>query len=56
MKLVTVAKAAEAVDMSDRSIHRLLDEGRLTAYRLSGGRAVRVDLNELLALFGAAEQ
>lgn len=56
MKLITIAKAAEAVDMSERSIHRLIDEGRLNAYRLSGGRAVRVNMPELLALFGAADQ
>lgn len=46
----SIALAAETVGCSDRTIRRWISEGRLTGYRL-GSRAIRVDLNELDALF-----
>ncbi|MFI7581709.1 helix-turn-helix domain-containing protein [Kocuria kalidii] len=56
MQLVTVAKAAEALDLSTRTLQNMCSDGRLTAYRLSGGRSVRVDLDELMSLFGVNDQ
>lgn len=52
--LTTVPKAAAAVDLSTRTIWRMLNDGRLTPYRLPGGRAVRVDLDELVGTLRGA--
>lgn len=54
MQLVTIARASETTDLSTRTIHKMLSDGRLSRYRLDAGRAVRVDLDELLALFREA--
>lgn len=51
MELVTVKAAAEAVEVSARTLQNMLSDGRLTRYRLKGGRTVRVDLDELRAQF-----
>ncbi|MCM3484080.1 helix-turn-helix transcriptional regulator [Kocuria rosea] len=53
MNRVTVKEAAEASGLSTRTIQNMLTDGRLTRYKLAGGRAVRVDLDELTRLFRA---
>ena len=55
-RYVKIAAAAEYLQVTDRTIRAMIADGRLTGYR-SGGRLVRVDLNELDAAmkpFGGA--
>ncbi len=55
-RYVKIADAAEYLDVTDRTIRQMIADGRLTGYR-SGGRLVRVDLNEVDAAmqpFGGA--
>lgn len=56
MKLVPIKTGAKHAAVSTRTIEILLRDGRLTRYRLTGGRAVRIDLDELLALFVPTEE
>lgn len=52
----TTQKAADYLGVTDRTIRQMVADGRLRAYR-SGGRVVRIDLNELDAAmepFGGA--
>jgi len=42
----TTRKAADYLGVTDRTIRQMVADGRLRAYR-SGGRVVRIDLNEL---------
>ena len=42
----TTQKAADYLGVTDRTIRQMVADGRLRAYR-SGGRVVRIDLNEL---------
>lgn len=49
--LGTVKEAADRISVSSRTIENMLRDGRLTKYRLAGGRSVRVDIDELLSLF-----
>lgn len=51
MRLTTIAKGAAELDLSERTVYRLMDEGKLTKYQLEGGRAVRVDMDQLYSLF-----
>lgn len=48
-----VADAAEYVGVSEKTIRRLIDSGRLTTYRL-GPRIVRVDLGQVDRLMSGA--
>jgi excisionase family DNA binding protein len=51
-----IAEAAEYLDVTTRTVHQMIADGRLTGYR-SGPRLVRVDLNEIDAAmqpFGGA--
>ncbi|GLE52325.1 excisionase family DNA-binding protein [Mycobacterium montefiorense] len=51
-----IAEAADYLQVTDRTIRQMIADGRLTGYR-SGGRLVRIDLNELDAAmkpFGGA--
>ena len=55
-RYIKIAAAAEYLDVTTRTIRQMIADGRLTGYR-SGGRLVRVDLNELDAAmkpFGGA--
>ncbi len=55
-RYVKIADAAEYLQVTDRTIRQMIADGRLTGYR-SGGRIVRVDLNEIDAAmqpFGGA--
>ena len=45
---VTIAEAAEYLQISDRTVRRLIADGELTGYRMGQSRrVVRVDLNEI---------
>ena len=46
---LTIQQAAEAKNLSTKTIRRYISSGRLTAYRV-GPRAIRVDRESLLAL------
>lgn len=55
-RYVKIAEAADYLQVTDRTIRQMIADGRLTGYR-SGGRLIRVDLNELDAAmkpFGGA--
>lgn len=55
-RYVKIAEAAEYLQVTDRTIRQMIADGRLCGYR-SGGRLVRVDLNEVDAAmkpFGGA--
>jgi excisionase family DNA binding protein len=44
-RYVSMAKATEYADCSDKTLRRLIAQGRITGYKL--GRVIRIDLNEL---------
>jgi excisionase family DNA binding protein len=55
-KYVSILQAAEYLGVTDRTIRKMIADGRLTGYR-SGKRLVRVDLNQVdaaLKPFGGA--
>lgn len=45
-RLISLAAAAERLDVCPRTIRRYIAAGRLTAYRI-GPRLIKIDLNEL---------
>jgi excisionase family DNA binding protein len=45
--LVTVKAAAKYLGVTERTVRRMIDDGRLTGYRLEGSKFIRVDLNEV---------
>lgn len=46
---VSVKSAANYLGVAERTVRRMIEDGRLTGYRLEGARFVRVDLNEVKA-------
>jgi excisionase family DNA binding protein len=45
---VAIAEAAECLQISDRTVRRLIADGELTGYRKGQShRVIRVDLNEI---------
>jgi excisionase family DNA binding protein len=46
-RIVTQQQAAQAVGVHARTIRNWISEGLITGYRLPGGRAIRVDLEEI---------
>lgn len=54
-RLLTVAHAAEALDCSVRTVHRLRLSGRLRGVRLSAGGVWRIDAASIDALLGSPE-
>ena len=47
-RYVTVREAADYLQISDRTVRRLIADGELTGYRMGRSRRViRVDLNEI---------
>ncbi len=55
-RYVTIADAADYLNVTTRTIRQMIADGRLTGYR-SGSRLVRLDLNEIDAAmrpFGGA--
>lgn len=48
-RYVSIATAAEYLEMTEAGVRKFIAEGRLTGYRV-GKRAIRVDLHEVDAL------
>ena len=48
--IVTQQQAARAIGVGDRTIRNWISEGLITGYRLPSGRAIRVDLDEIVAM------
>jgi excisionase family DNA binding protein len=47
-RYITVAEVAEYLQISDRTVRRLLSDGELTGYRMGRSRrTIRVDLSEI---------
>jgi len=47
-RYITVAETAEYLQISPRTVRRLITDGELTGYRMgSARRTIRVDLNEV---------
>lgn len=47
-RYITIAEAADYLQISDRTVRRLITDGELTGYRMgSSRRTIRVDLNEV---------
>jgi excisionase family DNA binding protein len=47
-RYVTIAEAAEYLQISDRTVRRLIADGELTGYRMGRSRRViRIDLDEV---------
>ena len=46
-KLVTQQQAAAELGVCERTIRNWISRGHITGYRLPGGRAIRVDINEI---------
>jgi excisionase family DNA binding protein len=45
---ITIAEAAEYLQISDRTVRRLIADGELIDYRMGrSGRVIRVDLDEI---------
>lgn len=45
---ITITEAAEYLQISDRTVRRLITDGELTGYRVGrSSRLIRVDLNEI---------
>ncbi len=47
-RYITIAEAAEYLQISGRTVRRLITDGELNGYRMGrSGRTIRVDLNEI---------
>lgn len=47
-RYITIGEAAEYLQISDRTVRRLIADGELTGYRMGrSSRLIRVDLNEI---------
>ncbi|MGO9102225.1 MAG: excisionase family DNA-binding protein [Mycobacterium sp.] len=47
-RYITIAEAAEYLQISDRTVRRLIADGELTGYRMGKSRRViRLDFNEI---------
>ncbi|MGY4650501.1 excisionase family DNA-binding protein [Mycobacterium sp. URHB0021] len=47
-RYITIAETAEYLQISDRTVRRLIADGELTGYRMGRSRrTIRVDLNEI---------
>lgn len=54
LEMLTVADVARALKLSQRTVHRMIDEGDLAVVRIR--RAIRVHRSTLAALVGAPER
>ena len=52
----TVQETAELLKLSERTIHRYINKGKLRAYRIAGERKLRIKGEDLLALLEPVEQ
>lgn len=46
-RYISIADAAEYLEVSDRTVRRMIADRELTGYRMGRGRTLRVDLNEI---------
>ncbi|WP_006247204.1 excisionase family DNA-binding protein [Mycolicibacterium tusciae] len=47
-RYISIAEAADYLQVSDRTVRRLIADGELTGYRMGRSRrTIRVDLNEI---------
>jgi excisionase family DNA binding protein len=46
-RIVTQQEAAKALSITDRTVRAWIAQGKIVGYRLPGGRAIRVDLDEI---------
>lgn len=47
-RYITIAEAADYLQISTRTVHRLIRDGELNGYRIGqSGRLIRVDMNEI---------
>lgn len=46
----TIGQAAERLNCSEKTVRRMIADGRLKAYRIGGRATIRVDRESLLAL------
>lgn len=46
----TISQAAERMNCSEKTVRRMIADGRLKAYRVGGRSTIRVDRDSLLAL------
>lgn len=47
-RYITIAETADYLQVSPRTVRRLITDGELTGYRMGNSRrAIRVDLNEI---------
>ncbi|WP_150236434.1 helix-turn-helix domain-containing protein [Nocardiopsis quinghaiensis] len=51
--LVTQKQAAAELGVTERTVRNWISRGHITGYRLPGGRAIRVDMNEVRAVVRA---
>jgi excisionase family DNA binding protein len=51
--LITVRQTAEALQISERTVHTLVDEGKLESIKIGGSRRIPMDAVRLLAKTGA---
>ena len=49
-QLLTVSAAAHFIDMSEKTVRRLIDDGQLPAHRI--GNRIRIDQEELRRFLG----
>lgn len=47
-RYITIAEAAEYLQISDRTVRRLIADGELNGYRMGqSSRVIRIDLNDI---------
>lgn len=46
----TIPQAAERLNCSEKTIRRMIADGRLKAYRIGGRATIRIDRDSLLSL------
>jgi excisionase family DNA binding protein len=49
-KFPTINQSAQYLNLCDRTIRRMIADGRLKAYRIGGKSTIRVDRESLMAL------
>ncbi len=54
-KFLTISEAASLLRVGKQAIYRYIGDGRLPAYRLRGGRGVRIRREDVLAMLVPVE-
>lgn len=50
-RIITLTRASKTFDIPHSTLRQWIREGRLPAYRIAGGRQVRIYIEDLEALF-----